>query len=666
MGTSVTKGSHDYLALGDWDAMCAYCGRKRKASEMKRDGEFAMGLYCCPEHADIRHPQDFVRAIKDDMHVPWAQPPAVVFTSFDANFPVTPSPPELDSVTMEGSTGVFGTVIAQTPSWVIPTAYAWSWQSGGSGINIENSTTLAALFEAPDYEGGLSGVATCLVTDSLGGQSSCTVPVNSPPLLTGTIAGDGDYNTASLSWVAATDAGISTITGYNIYQGSSLIASVDAATLSYDVDDLADDTTFVFSIVPVTVEGELAASNPLSLTSGGPQVPAGLAASTNLAGTQITWTWDAASTTGGSITGYKIYDAVSGDLLATVDAEEYQEDSTPGDTYSREVSAITTTAESGKSPPVDITPEATAWVYQGTITSNVGVALATDGSGTIYSLDSSKNIYKSTNGGVSWTSVGTAPTAVGGLAVSGSTLIVCSEVAYYISTDGGGTWSSAIAPSPDTYGTTIPVTNGSGTWFGGAYEQTQYVNITDEPSTSWTGYGPLSDVDYNPDVQPQFVGPVWDGSNVYFIATDSSGDNAAIVEMDGMTSTVSVVTSVGPNQIVPFGYGYGVYYCVYDGDTAGDIRLADTAAGLADATPVATGLLGITAVAVGGSSDVIAALYYESPNTESAVTENGGASWTSLSCKLQTDEQIRSLVYDPSSGNFIAYGSKGGVSTLTV
>lgn len=37
------------------------------------------GLYRCPEHNDIRQPQDFVRGVKDDISVPWAQVPQRVF-----------------------------------------------------------------------------------------------------------------------------------------------------------------------------------------------------------------------------------------------------------------------------------------------------------------------------------------------------------------------------------------------------------------------------------------------------------------------------------------------------------------------------------------------------------------------------------------------------------
>lgn len=65
------RGRSDYWAPGDWNAVCSMCGRKRKASTMVKNWQ---GLYRCPEHNEPRHPQDFVRAVPDNMSVPWAQP----------------------------------------------------------------------------------------------------------------------------------------------------------------------------------------------------------------------------------------------------------------------------------------------------------------------------------------------------------------------------------------------------------------------------------------------------------------------------------------------------------------------------------------------------------------------------------------------------------------
>lgn len=71
------KGQADFLELGDWNSVCSMCGRKRKASQLVRHWQ---GMYRCPEHSEVRHSQDFVRAVPDIQTPPWVQPmPADVF-----------------------------------------------------------------------------------------------------------------------------------------------------------------------------------------------------------------------------------------------------------------------------------------------------------------------------------------------------------------------------------------------------------------------------------------------------------------------------------------------------------------------------------------------------------------------------------------------------------
>lgn len=85
-------GRADYLELGDWNAVCFECGRKRKASMLVRHWQ---GYYVCPEHWEPRHPQDFVKNVADKQSVPWAQPmPQDLFVT---NF-----------CTLEGRSGLVG------------------------------------------------------------------------------------------------------------------------------------------------------------------------------------------------------------------------------------------------------------------------------------------------------------------------------------------------------------------------------------------------------------------------------------------------------------------------------------------------------------------------------------------------------------------------------
>ncbi len=78
-------GRADYLKEGDWNAVCAECGMKGKASEMLRlpDGIPGGKMYVHPEHYVARNPQDFVRGIPEKQSPPWSQPmPEDEFSDF--------------------------------------------------------------------------------------------------------------------------------------------------------------------------------------------------------------------------------------------------------------------------------------------------------------------------------------------------------------------------------------------------------------------------------------------------------------------------------------------------------------------------------------------------------------------------------------------------------
>ena len=78
----MTKGRADYWAPGDWNALCAECGRKRKASTLIQlpAGVPGSGLWVCREHWNPRQPQDYVKGIRDLQSPPWVQPDsALVF-----------------------------------------------------------------------------------------------------------------------------------------------------------------------------------------------------------------------------------------------------------------------------------------------------------------------------------------------------------------------------------------------------------------------------------------------------------------------------------------------------------------------------------------------------------------------------------------------------------
>ena len=56
---------------GDWNAVCDECGRRFRASQLRKRWD---GLMVCPQDFEVRHPQEFVRAKPDVQTVPWTRP----------------------------------------------------------------------------------------------------------------------------------------------------------------------------------------------------------------------------------------------------------------------------------------------------------------------------------------------------------------------------------------------------------------------------------------------------------------------------------------------------------------------------------------------------------------------------------------------------------------
>lgn len=60
-----------YFKKGSWNFICPVDGFKYKASEGRKRWD---GQYVHKSNWEIRHPQDFLRGIKDDPSVPWTRP----------------------------------------------------------------------------------------------------------------------------------------------------------------------------------------------------------------------------------------------------------------------------------------------------------------------------------------------------------------------------------------------------------------------------------------------------------------------------------------------------------------------------------------------------------------------------------------------------------------
>lgn len=60
-----------YYKPGSWNVICDVCGVQYKAEELRRRWD---GLMVCKHDFEVRHPQDFIRAVPDNQTVPWVRP----------------------------------------------------------------------------------------------------------------------------------------------------------------------------------------------------------------------------------------------------------------------------------------------------------------------------------------------------------------------------------------------------------------------------------------------------------------------------------------------------------------------------------------------------------------------------------------------------------------
>lgn len=56
---------------GTWKVTCDVCGFEYASDVVKKRWD---GLITCPDDWEMRHPQDFIRGVKDDPSVPFARP----------------------------------------------------------------------------------------------------------------------------------------------------------------------------------------------------------------------------------------------------------------------------------------------------------------------------------------------------------------------------------------------------------------------------------------------------------------------------------------------------------------------------------------------------------------------------------------------------------------
>jgi len=144
-------------------------------------------------------------------------------------------------------------------------------------------------------------------------------PAGKPGAPASLTATPGDSR-VTLSWAAPVSDGGASITGYNVYQGTSPGGETGAPVggspvtgTSTTVPNLKNGTTYYFKVTAVTRAGEGPGADTEAVPVTTPGAVAGLTATADVA--QVTLSWTAPTSDGGApITGYHLYVGTTADF----------------------------------------------------------------------------------------------------------------------------------------------------------------------------------------------------------------------------------------------------------------------------------------------------------------------------------------------------------------
>ena len=147
------------------------------------------------------------------------------------------------------------------------------------------------------------------------------IPDTQAPTAPTLVSSNVTQTSVDLSWSGATDN--VAVTGYDVYQGASLLASVTGTT--YQATTLTAGTSYSFTVKAKDVAGNISiASNIVTITTVAPDTQAPSAPTliaSNATNSTVDLSWSGAIDNVG-VTGYDVYQGVS--LLASVTGTTYQ------------------------------------------------------------------------------------------------------------------------------------------------------------------------------------------------------------------------------------------------------------------------------------------------------------------------------------------------------
>lgn len=187
-----------------------------------------------------------------------------------------------------------------------------------------------------------AGTLVWEVNDEIEGTDDYYCDLAGVPVLSG--ARDGLAN--NLSWTAVADA-----VGYRLYANGAVLVDTTGATYVHSA--LLENTAYAYVVLAYDAAGSQSVnSNTVNLDVGGPLAPA-LSGAIGVDITTADLSWTAATTGGGPIVGYKLYNANTNALIGTFPSPATLSNTQTGlandTTYSYYVTAYTAQSESAHS-----------------------------------------------------------------------------------------------------------------------------------------------------------------------------------------------------------------------------------------------------------------------------------------------------------------------------
>lgn len=307
--------------------------------------------------------------------------------------------------------------------------------------------------------------------------------------------------------------------------------------------------------------------------------------------------------------------------------------------------------------------------------------LATDGAGTsiaIFPYYEGCDIWRSTNGGVSWTFITTlTPGADYGSGIgygSGKFFIggqAGGQGLVTVSSDGGLTWGTTFTDG-SAFGLAGGATDGAGNFiFGSLSSYTGSATSVDGLSSlqNYSNLASFSHLVANNDC-------IWDGTQFVAYGLEEDYIMAYVVPpiiaggeinwTTAATSSSDVFEAVSPSRPLAYNSSIGHYFRVGYASESPVLYASASIAGLLSSPTAITDIFpssNQSGLCVYCPSDGLGTIFFTDGAGNVAYSQNGGAAWTTVTTNFLVPGEICSdVIYDPENSAYILIGEQGSIS----